>query len=44
MLVWIHGGAYTAGRKDEVSPAGLVEESLRGGREEVVVVAVNYRL
>lgn len=44
VLVYIHVGPYTAGRKDEVSPAGLVAESLREGRERVVVAAVNYRL
>jgi hypothetical protein len=44
VLLWIHGGAYTAGSKDDVNPAGLIQQSRRNGDPGVIVVAINYRL
>src|ERR1700761_6945467 len=45
VLVWIHGGGYVQGSKDGAgNPAGLVAESLRGGRDGIVYVQINYRL
>ena len=44
VLLWIHGGAYTAESKDEVNPAGLIQQSRRNGDEGVIFVAINYRL
>jgi carboxylesterase type B len=44
VLLWIHGGAYTAGSKDEYNPAGLIAQSRRDGASGVLFVAINYRL
>lgn len=44
VLLWIHGGAYTAGSKDEVNPAGLIHQSRRNGDPGIIFVAINYRL
>ncbi|OJJ45549.1 hypothetical protein ASPZODRAFT_152607 [Penicilliopsis zonata CBS 506.65] len=44
VLVWIFGGGYTSGDKSEESPTGLIERSLKGGKEGIVFVALNYRL
>ncbi len=44
VLLWIHGGAYTAGSKDEVNPAGLIQQSRRNGDAGIIFVAINYRL
>ncbi|KAL2131605.1 hypothetical protein VTI74DRAFT_4821 [Chaetomium olivicolor] len=43
VLLWIHGGAYTAGSKDEVNPAGLIQQSRRNGEPGIVFVTINYR-
>lgn len=45
-MVWIYGGGYTEGHKDEASfdPTGLLDRSRDGGDEGVVFVALNYRL
>ncbi|KAK3317965.1 Carboxylesterase [Apodospora peruviana] len=44
VLVWIHGGGFTAGSKDEVNPAGLIAQGMRDGKSGFVYVAINYRL
>ncbi|CAK7201817.1 hypothetical protein SEUCBS139899_004532 [Sporothrix eucalyptigena] len=44
VLLWIHGGGYIQGSKDEENPATLITQSLEGGREGIVYVAINYRL
>ncbi len=36
-MVWIHGGAFIAGKSNDYYPAGLV-------RHGVIVVTINYRL
>ncbi|KJZ73668.1 hypothetical protein HIM_07001 [Hirsutella minnesotensis 3608] len=46
VLVWIYGGGYVFGRKDDAAydPAGLIARSQQGGSEGIVYVALNYRL
>ena len=44
VLVWIHGGGFTAGSKNEVNPAGLIGQGLRDGKRGFVYVGINYRL
>ncbi len=44
VVVWIHGGGYIQGSKDEVNPAGLIAQSRRNGAPGIVFVAINYRL
>jgi carboxylesterase type B len=44
IMVWIHGGAYTEGSKDEVNPSGLIQQSRRNGEPGIIFVAINYRL
>ncbi|KAK0623778.1 Alpha/Beta hydrolase protein [Immersiella caudata] len=44
VMVWIHGGGYIEGAKNEVNPAGLIAQSRRDGAPGVVFVAINYRL
>lgn len=41
MLIWIHGGGYTIGSKDQYGPpAGLLSRASNG----IVFVSLNYRL
>jgi carboxylesterase type B len=44
VMLWIHGGAYTEGSKNEVNPAGLIHQSRRDGQPGMIFVAINYRL
>ncbi|KAK3936036.1 carboxylesterase family protein-like protein [Diplogelasinospora grovesii] len=44
VLVWIHGGGYTAGSKNDNNPAGLVAQGMRDGKAGFVYVGINYRL
>ncbi|KAJ5687979.1 hypothetical protein N7536_010598 [Penicillium majusculum] len=45
VLVWIHGGGFTAGSKTSFgSSKSLIDRSQAGGSEGVVYVALNYRL
>lgn len=44
VVVWIHGGGYIEGSKDQVNPAGLIAQSRRNGAPGIVFVAINYRL
>lgn len=44
VMVWIHGGGYIEGAKNEVSPAGLIAQSRHDGASGIVFVAINYRL
>lgn len=46
MLVWLHGGGYVFGYKDQVEydPIGLMERSQADGSKGVIYVALNYRL
>ncbi len=44
VLVWIHGGGFTAGSKNEVDPSGLIAQGLRDGKSGFVYVGINYRL
>ena len=44
VMIWIHGGAYTSGSKDEVNPAGLIAQSRRNGDPGLIVISINYRL
>ena len=44
VMLSIHGGAYTSGSKDEVNPAGLIQQSRRNGDPGIIFVAINYRL
>jgi carboxylesterase type B len=44
VLVWIHGGGYTTGSKDQVNPTSLIARGLRDDKEGFVYVAINYRL
>ena len=44
VVVWIHGGGYIEGAKDQVNPAGLIAESRRDGAPGIIFVAINYRL
>ncbi|KAI9678481.1 MAG: hypothetical protein M1829_002079 [Trizodia sp. TS-e1964] len=40
VLIWVHGGGYVGGFKNEANPAGLLSRS-QGG---LIFVAINYRL
>ena len=45
MLVWIHGGGWVTGWKDQHGRGyGLVRRSLDDGGAGVILVSVNYRL
>ncbi len=45
VLVWIYGGGYTGGDKTSAGdPASLIARSLENESEEVIFVAMNYRL
>ena len=44
VLVWIHGGGYTAGEKASNNPSGLIKASQVTGNEGVIFVSINYRL
>lgn len=45
VLVWIHGGGYTAGHKAGTgNPAGLIERSREGDSDGIIFVAINYRV
>jgi len=44
VMVWIHGGGYIEGAKNEVNPQGLLAQSRRNVAPGVVFVAINYRL
>ena len=45
VLVWINGGGFTLGAKDESgSGYGLVTRSQRFGTQGVILVSINYRL
>ena len=44
VVVWIHGGGYIEGSKDQINPAGLIAESRRNGASSFIYVAINYRL
>jgi len=44
VLVWIHGGGFTGGSKDDINPAGLICQGLRDGKSGFVYVGINYRL
>jgi carboxylesterase type B len=43
VLVWIYGGGYTAGQKNN-NPAGLLAASGNSSNGDVIYVAMNYRL
>ncbi|MCQ8780301.1 carboxylesterase family protein, partial [Escherichia coli] len=43
MLVYIHGGGFTAGSK-AADPAGLIARSQLDHGEGIIFVAINYRL
>jgi carboxylesterase type B len=43
VLVWIYGGGYTAGEKNN-NPAGLLAASNSSTNGDVIYVAMNYRL
>jgi len=43
VLVWIYGGGYAFGNKNN-DPAGLLAASGNSSRGEVIYVAINYRL
>ncbi|MCJ1251242.1 hypothetical protein MMC30_008473 [Trapelia coarctata] len=47
VLAWIYGGGFTAGEKNGDSvynPAGLIRASQVSGGDDIVYVALNYRL
>ncbi|KAI9932510.1 hypothetical protein ASPWEDRAFT_22285 [Aspergillus wentii DTO 134E9] len=44
VLVWIYGGGYVAGDKSLYDSTGLVQRSMKGGKDGIVYVALNYRL
>ncbi|KAI9799700.1 MAG: hypothetical protein M1825_004435 [Sarcosagium campestre] len=45
VLVWIHGGGYTAGHKAEYPFAGLIKQANLGEKtEDIIFVSINYRL
>jgi carboxylesterase type B len=45
VLVWIHGGGYTASHKSsQFNPAGLLAKSRNNDNSGVVFVSINYRL
>ncbi|CBX98109.1 hypothetical protein IAQ61_010214 [Plenodomus lingam] len=43
VLVWIYGGGYTNGNKNE-NPAGLIAASGNSSNGDIIYVALNYRL
>jgi acetylcholinesterase len=43
VLVWIYGGGYTAGNKNN-NPAGLLAASGNSSNGDVIYVSINYRL
>ena len=43
VLVWIYGGGYTAGNKNQ-NPAGLIAASGNASNGDVIYVSMNYRL
>jgi acetylcholinesterase len=43
VLVWIYGGGYTGGNKNN-NPAGLIAASGNSSNGDVIYVAMNYRL
>ncbi|PHH61539.1 hypothetical protein CDD81_276 [Ophiocordyceps australis] len=46
VMVWIYGGAYVFGQKDEktFNPSGLIAKSFEMGGPGIIYVAMNYRL
>ncbi|THY03363.1 carboxylesterase family protein-like protein [Aureobasidium pullulans] len=44
VIVWIHGGGYISGSKNQFQPAGIVERSQRNGADGIIFVSINYRL
>lgn len=44
VLVWIHGGGYIEGSKESGNVPRLLEQSVDGDREGMIVVSINYRL
>ena len=46
VLVWIHGGGYTAGEKSDstYNPAGLIKTSQSSNSTGLVYVSINYRV
>lgn len=45
-MVWIHGGGFVFGAKDDdaYNPSGLIARSRSDGSDGVVFVSINYRL
>lgn len=43
-IVWIHGGGYTLGSKWTYDPAGLREQRTLQTGQDVIFVALNYRV
>ena len=43
VLVWIYGGGYTAGSKNN-NPAGLLAASGNSTNGDIIYVSINYRL
>lgn len=44
VLVWIYGGGFSAGWKHEQDATGLVTRSTLDSDEEIIFVAMNYRV
>ncbi|KAK1756998.1 Alpha/Beta hydrolase protein [Echria macrotheca] len=44
VLVWIHGGGFTMGYKDQFDPTGLMAQGMSNGKNGFVYVGINYRL
>ena len=44
VMVWLHGGGFCAGSKYDTPAAGLIARSQTGDSEDVIYVALNYRL
>lgn len=43
VLVWIYGGGYTMGDKNQNDPTGLIQRSQKNS-DGIVYVALNYRV
>ena len=47
VLVWIHGGGYVAGEKNDggvINPARLIQTSQSSDSKGLIYVAINYRV
>lgn len=44
VLVWIYGGGYVGGDKDNYNATGLMSRSIANGGEGFVFVSFNYRV